>query len=831
MKGKPPPILLLWLFLGVVVVACLGWLLVGDRVLLPSIYLRYVSPWAAGSGPNPPPWNSLLWDGIAQYFPWRSYAAENLRAGILPLWNPHQFCGAPFLANGQSALLYPLNLPFWLLPPERAFGVVALIHLLLAGLFTYLFLTRLKLPRAAALFGAVGFALNGFFATWIHLPTSVDAAIWLPFLLWCIESARESRRPLLWLALAALGLACSFFAGHIQTSFYVLFAFTCYGIARSFTPLRKPVGGQPSAANGSSPVLQLAWLGGCLLLGILLVASQLLPSAELASLSHRMGQKSVVTYRTYVSFALPVPQLSLLLLPFSWGDPSQGTYFGKGTLSEFCPYMGFLTLLLAFCSSPRSHRFLWWSSLAFCLFSLLAALGGWNNALFFFLVPGFERTGGPARILLLWHFFANVLAALGFAHLLSLWRDHPSQAQRRLLFALLGVLVLLSVTLWVYRQNFLGQPGPPPNPFLLDPRSLYLIMAGVLLCAVLALLAGRIKSAFLPPVLVIFLVADLCSFWARTLIFSPANSVYPRTALTALLQGEPGRIMAISESWSLTRPPKAVLPPNSAMAIGLLDVQGYDSLFPGEYKRVLANLLEEDPSPEVNGNMILLRKFSLPLAVLLGARHVASLEPITSPALSLIGRIDGVYLYECPSALPRAYLADTVLRVPNEKIALQRLIANWQSAPPGTRPLAIITQWAGVSPHPPRFAPYLPALSVQSISANHIRLSSKSPSPSFEILRDSRYPGWRAYLNSHITYLLQADVLFRATRLPQGSHQVDYVFEPSSFKVGFFFTLVSITTVTFLLGFCFGRGRKGRKDGSELEASKDGHPRQGPDGP
>src|SRR2546423_1770900 len=50
-------------------------------------------------------------DLVTSFFPYRTIASRAVRAGTLPLWNPYMLSGAPFLANTQSALFYPLNLP------------------------------------------------------------------------------------------------------------------------------------------------------------------------------------------------------------------------------------------------------------------------------------------------------------------------------------------------------------------------------------------------------------------------------------------------------------------------------------------------------------------------------------------------------------------------------------------------------------------------------------------------------------------------------------------------------------------------------------------------
>ncbi len=60
----------------------------------------------------------------------------------LPLWNPHHFCGAPFVHDPQVGTFYPPNLVV-LLVPESAVGAVTswviALHVLAAGLFALLY--------------------------------------------------------------------------------------------------------------------------------------------------------------------------------------------------------------------------------------------------------------------------------------------------------------------------------------------------------------------------------------------------------------------------------------------------------------------------------------------------------------------------------------------------------------------------------------------------------------------------------------------------------------------------------------------------------------------
>ena len=57
------------------------------------------------------------------------------------------------------------------------------------------------------------------------------------------------------------------------------------------------------------------------------------------------------------------------------------------------------------------------------------------------------------------------------------------------------------------------------------------------------------------------------------------------------------------------------------------------------------------------------------------------------------------------------------------------------------------------------------------------------------VLTDAYYPGWTATQDGQPTNIEQADVMFRAVKVPAGQHRVEMRYEPQSFKVGLGITL------------------------------------------
>ena len=124
-------------------------------------------------------------DAFAYFYPYRAYAAEAVRNGQLPLWNPYLFMGVPFVANPQAAVFYPLNLALcWLSAPKLlAWSIV--IHVSLAAAFSYAYARHsLRLSRLPAFLAASVFAFGGFLSGQAEHINQLNVSAWFPLLLY-----------------------------------------------------------------------------------------------------------------------------------------------------------------------------------------------------------------------------------------------------------------------------------------------------------------------------------------------------------------------------------------------------------------------------------------------------------------------------------------------------------------------------------------------------------------------------------------------------------------------------------------------------------------------
>jgi hypothetical protein len=142
----------------------------------------------------------------SDYFqPLRYFTAVELRNFRLPLWNPYNASGEPWLANPQTAVFYP---PFWiylLVPFAQAYVIFLLLHIALLGCGAFLLFSRFASERAAFV-GAVALMLCGPTLSMLDIQNNLTTFAWIPVVLWCALSGAPP-------VLSGSAIAMSFLAG------------------------------------------------------------------------------------------------------------------------------------------------------------------------------------------------------------------------------------------------------------------------------------------------------------------------------------------------------------------------------------------------------------------------------------------------------------------------------------------------------------------------------------------------------------------------------------------------------------------------------------------
>ncbi len=726
------------------------------------------------------------YDAFVYFYPQRLYLAQSLWAGRIPLWDPDLFLGVPFLANPQTAVLYPPSWLFLLGPVQVIYAAQLVLHAFLAATFTYLLARQAfgVLPLAAAI-GGLAYAFGGFAVGQGGHLNQISAAAWLPAVLLAYDRFAATRR-LSWLGLGALALALQLLAGHPQETYMTLIILGIFGVVRA--PWRT--------------ARLLAWwaIGGAFMcvLGATLAAAQLLPTLELAPLSIRGDG---VDWRDAVAGSLP-PYLAVrALLPPYWIRVPYTEYLGYVGVTPLV--LGLLALMFG-----RWRGVLVAAPIAFL--GLFLALGENNGsyAFVFSSVPGFDTFRVPARWLLLWQFGVALLAALG-----ADWIGRGARVDLRRPGLWIGLLivefVLIAGLAWQIDQ---GEPFPQ--------RRTPLAFAAI---GVAALAIGALPHLG-RPVLALGLLTALsgAELWAvadasparqapppafsqgETVDWLRAHGVTNQERLLSLarpeyvpavedqVRAEVGALpepiilaLLVAQKWHDT------LTPNVALQYGLNTADGYDGgVLPLSRWLRLTTLLVPSPRPD---GVLLSRLEVLPsdrLLDLLGVRYLITNGGTPGKADMQMVDFGDLRLFARTTVVPRSLVVFGATSAADDSAALDRM-ANTDFD--SNREVVVQTPASpGVSSEPITVVP-------DQVGAERWHAHVSLIRPGYLLQREAWYPGWRARVDGVETPIVRADLLFRAVALGAGEHDVEIFFDSASFNRGLLLSAGSLIVVIVLL--------------------------------
>ena len=841
MKRLLPDVLIL---LGLLLLAVVFFapVTLGGSTLIPADNLYQYEPWAsfrAEQGVPEVPHNALLSDLVFQNYQWKHFLRESISNGELPLWQPNQFGGTPFLANGQHSALYPFSIIYYLLPLESAFGWFTVSQLWLAGALMYIFIRGLGLGRAAGLVAAIVYAFSSFSVVSTVHPMIQASIAWLPLILLMLEFIIQRRTilpggepnpvydALPWVLIGSIALGMNFLAGHVEISYYTLLIMALYAALRLGPSFVKNLRGQ-------LPTLAMLILTA--VLGICIGAVQFIPLVEVAGDSFRTERSSL---DEVLGYALPKRHVVKWLLPNAYGNPAHHSYvdvfewqsvshdwtrddetrvtntdFGIKNYVEGGVYVGILTLALAAIGLLRAKQPY---RLIFALMGLISAAFMFGTPLYavlYYLFPGIDQLHTPFRWVWPFTFVLATLAAFGTDYYLTprpplrLGEGGGSRGgfQTRpptlagLIVLIIGGLsltgLLLSRLLFdsfepIITRIYDGLAGadqafPNVEAFYSYQFRNVLIFALMTLGAGAAILAIRWKKSLrgAPPWIIIaaiVLAADL--FLASGDFNTAADSDwldFTPPSVTWLMdqqeENDPFRIQAYD--WG-ERP----LIANTGWRYGLQDVRGYDSLFSKQYADYMAGIA---PQTGLDFNRINPVFYDNPDALLapeldwLNVRFIITdwiIRPQEEFGVDDLAEVNLELVYE-----------DAGVRIYDNTNALPRAFT-----------LPINTRFDTL---PEDVEPAI----IRDYQSSTVFVDVETDDEAWLVLSESYHPGWRAFLRPLGTDEDAEDEIpvarvagnLRGVQLEQGQWTVRFRYSPTSFQLGAFTSFVSGMVVIFL---------------------------------
>src|SRR5207247_1406727 len=149
--------------------------------------------------------------------------------------NPNILSGNPFLGDTESALFYPLNAAFYLLPLPVAWALKLVLNVVLAGTMTAVFVRSIGGSVARAVAAGVVFALAGNMTTW-QASNNMDAMLWLPLVFLGVHRLCSIRPDAAGFIVTAVAFALPMLAGHPETVAHLTIAGSAFALWQSFAP-------------------------------------------------------------------------------------------------------------------------------------------------------------------------------------------------------------------------------------------------------------------------------------------------------------------------------------------------------------------------------------------------------------------------------------------------------------------------------------------------------------------------------------------------------------------------------------------------------------------
>jgi len=724
----------------------------------------------------------------------REFAASTLKAtGHFPLWNPYLFGGMPYIAAMHGDIFYPTFLLRMVLPTDVAMTWGFIIHIFLAGLFTFGFLRVIGYGFYGALIGGIAYMMSGQIASYVspgHDGKLFVSALF-PLALWFLHRGIREGKRWSWGAFA-LVIGLCVLAPHPQLLQYTLLACGAYALFLAFSAVDGAVLPRTTA------VRRLAAALGAVIVGLAIGAVQFLPVREYVSWSPRAG--GLADYSAATSYAWPPEELLNAYLPQFSG--MLNNYWGRNGIHLHSDYVGAVVLLLvgaAFVglrTDPRRKQIVFWT--AALAVTLLWSLGGATPFYHipYAIIPGTKYFRAPATIFFVGTLAIAILAGAGAERFLE------GRVQRKYLIGWLifaGIIALLASTgaLTSFAESFADDrqvDAVRANSGALMAgawRSFaFVALAGALW---LATLRGRISTRAAAWGLAALMTIDLWTVERLYWMFSPpARVIYASDSIADMLKAEPQPMRVLAVPFEQPAQPDAFLTGDALMTHRIRNVLGYHGNQIGRYNELTG--ARTNPQQLFNPNVLQLTNTKYLLTNIPEIPFLPNFVLAKGPVRNASG--DVVYLYRLNGDNPYSWVTPVAVKAPDEQVLATVLNPRFD-----VRRAALFDTSAkvrasvGVQALP---APVSVTTTVSHYEPGKVRIDLSAPAPDGAslVVSENYYPGWKATVDGKPAPIGRADFTFIGVDLPAGARSIQLDFTSPSYERG-----KLITWIAILFGF------------------------------
>lgn len=728
--------------------------------------------------------NPITTDVVSFSYPMRTLAVEMLKNGNWPLWNPYILTGTPLLANFQSAPFTVTNIFYFVTDTVSAWSLQIMAQHFLVAIFTCALLRYWGLRKISSLFGSIIFAFSGFNTIWSQWNSHTLVAAFIPLSLLFFDKYLRFGKSKYGIALA-FAIALQIFAGYPQVSLYTALVLLVYWIV--------------NIRNDAIFFRRSVFIAIFGILGLLLASPQLLPGAELLSLSQRSVES---TPQSWVF--LPWSKIITFFSPDYFGNHATFNYWGPQDYTSNTGFVGVSAFLLSglsliYFKSNKRVRYaviLAGLSLAMAFYTPLSAWI-WNNGLLG------SKAASAHRVLVVWNFAIAILASFGLDYFLK---------AKKIIYKhslIVPYIVIIGFGIFAAYQYFGNGNNPDhilaigANKYMVALRNLVIPTASLLIITAIYLLSSKYKKIrnVSAIIIILVLILELFRFGWKYTPFSPRKLVYPKTPVLEYLMNaeKPYRVTGTD-----------VIPMNMRMQYRIETPEGYDAVYPQFIAQYIASLGSENLNASPAGKYGILDREDSRLVDMINTKYLLALKEDPDGNPSANGSIPDRYqdsskyklsfedktvaVLERNNAYPRALMVYEWEYIDNDKEILRILLDDnfplrSKVILHGLGEKSVQTDGAGES-----------RVSYSKYSAMESSIEVETNKPGMLFVSDLHYPGWKAFIDEQEVDLYRANYSFRAIEVPKGKHTVRFSYKPESFYLGLKMSAVTLIVLILFLG-------------------------------
>jgi hypothetical protein len=689
----------------------------------------------------------------------------------------------PFLANtAHGDTFYPTFLLRLIFPVDVGITLGFLIHIVLAGVFAFMFLRALKLEWGPAFIGGAAYMWSGQIVSLVspgHDGKLFVSALLPLAMMFLYQAVTRSS----WRRYLAFGATVGFslLTPHFQLTYYLLMAAGFFWVYLVFLSGERPK---------QTPWWQAALLFiGALGVGFALAAVQLAPFVDYISFSPRGAAEGASRGWDYATrWSMPPDELINVIWPAFSGILEN--YWGRNAFKLHSEYIGVIPLILAtFAYQLRLRRRLMWFFVFLAAYGILFAFGGYTPfyRLPYHLLPGIKLTRATSMIFYLTSFSAAVLAAFGAQALLG---EGETKKKTTLLvwLGVLGAAALLGIAGgWQGIMDAVAAPqrfgGVQANypAFRLDAlRVLVFGAIGAGLCW------KRLPRPAWGLVVGLVIVVELWSVERHYIRFSPpASQLFPADGVVALVKqdSDPGRVLAYHGAYQGK---------NYFMIHGVREVLGYSGQEIHRYDELLGGKNVWDNLFSLNENLF--KIIAVKYVVLDRPLEHPRLVPVADSMLATVGGGRAI-VYRYTDAAPFAYLVANAVKVPDEQLLPTVLDPRFDPTSLLLVPEDSPAGASGVDSIPPR-ATNTVTIEEPHAGAFRFAIDPAPTKPAYLYVAENHYPEWKATVDGAEAPVLRAQHSMMAVPVPAGASEVRLEFKAATYAKA---RIVSLSVLLGLL--------------------------------